>query len=102
MSITYTSHTTHVIITFETKPESAAPFGQLLAQAARDLPSVPGCRAARLFAANTNPCVWTLLEDWESEAQHRHHIDTVVASGGWATLAAHLAKEPICHYYTER
>ncbi len=93
---------THIIITFETKPESATPFAQMLQQAARDLPSVPGCRAVRLFVANTNPCIWTLLEDWDSESQHQRHIDHVVSSGAWATLAGHLAKEPVSHYYTEQ
>lgn len=93
---------THVIITFEAKPESAPAFAQLLQQAARDLPTVPGCRAARLFAANTNTCIWTLLEDWESESAHQRHIHHVVSSGAWATLAGHLAQDPVSHYYTEQ
>ncbi|MES2952730.1 MAG: antibiotic biosynthesis monooxygenase family protein [Pseudomonadota bacterium] len=95
-------HNTQMIITFETKPEMAASFAALLEQVKRDLPAVPGCRSVRLFAASGNPCVFMLLEDWESASQHQHHIDTVVSSGAWATLAAHLAKEPVSHYYTER
>ena len=92
---------THIIITFKTKPESAAPFAALLEHVKRDLPSVPGCRSVRLFSASDNPCVFTLLEDWDSKSQHQHHIDNVVSSGAWATLAAHLAKEPISHYCAE-
>ncbi|MES2584819.1 MAG: antibiotic biosynthesis monooxygenase family protein [Pseudomonadota bacterium] len=95
-------HSTQIIITFEAKPESAAPFAALLEQVKRDLPTVPGCRSVRLFAASTNPCIFTLLEDWESQAQHQRHIDHAVSSGGWATLAAHLAKDPVSHYYTEQ
>ncbi|HEX5738521.1 MAG TPA: antibiotic biosynthesis monooxygenase family protein [Hydrogenophaga sp.] len=95
-------HNTQIIITFETKPESVATFSSLLEQVKRDLPSVPGCRSVRLFAATANPCVFTLLEDWNSETQHRSHIDKMVSSGAWATLAAHLAKDPVSHYYTER
>jgi quinol monooxygenase YgiN len=94
-------HSTQIIITFETKPESAKPFSALLAQVKRDLPTVPGCRSVRLFSAMGNPCVFTLLEDWDSESQHKSHIDNVVSSGAWAALAAHLAKEPVSHYYTE-
>lgn len=94
-------HSTHIIITFETKPESAAPFAALLEQVKRELPTVPGCRSVRLFAATGKPCVFTLLEDWDSASQHQRHIDQVVSSGAWANLAAHLAKEPVSHYYTE-
>jgi quinol monooxygenase YgiN len=92
---------TQIIITFETKPESAAPFKAMLEQVKRDLPTVPGCRSVRLFTATGDPCIFTLLEDWNSEAQHQRHIEQVVSSGAWATLAAHLAKEPVSHYYTE-
>jgi quinol monooxygenase YgiN len=95
-------HPTQVIITFEAKPESATAFAAMLEQAKRDLPTVPGCRSARLFAATENPCIFTLLEQWDSAAQHKSHIDKVVSSGAWAVLAAHLAKEPVSHYYTER
>lgn len=94
-------HSTQIIITFETKPESAAPFAALLEQVKRDLPTVSGCRSVRVFSATAHPCIFTLLEDWDSESQHQRHIDTVVSSGAWATLAAHLAKDPVSHYYTE-
>ena len=80
-------HSTQIIITFETKPESVNPFSALLAQVKRDLPAVPGCRSVRLFAATDKPCVFTLLEDWDSDSQHRSHIDNVVSSGAWASLA---------------
>jgi len=93
---------TQVIVSFETKPESAVPFAALLEQVKRELPTVPGCRSVRLFAARSNPCLFTLLEHWDSESRHQHHIDQVVSSGAWATLAAHLAKEPVSHYYTEQ
>ena len=95
-------HSTQIIITFETKPELAAAFAALLEQVKRDLPAVPGCQSVRLFAATGNPCLFTLLEHWDSASQHQSHIDTVVSSGAWATLAAHLAKDPVSHYYTER
>ncbi len=95
-------HSTQIIVTFEAKPESAASLSALLEQVKRDLPTVPGCQSVRLFSATDNPCIFTLLEHWDSASQHQRHIEHVVSSGAWATLAAHLAKEPVSHYYMER
>lgn len=91
-----------VIITFETKPEASAPFAVLLEQVQHDLPLVNGCRGVRVFSGSANPCVFTLLEHWDTEAAHQAHIATVVASGAWERIATHLAKDPVSHYYRER
>ena len=92
---------TKVIITFEAKPESSASLGAMLMQAKHDLPQVDGCNGARLFAAEDNPCVFTLVEDWESRSAHQAHIDRVVASGAWAQIASHLTGEPMSQYFNE-
>jgi quinol monooxygenase YgiN len=92
---------TKVIITFEAKPDSATSLGAMLRQAKQDLPQVEGCNGARLLAAEDNPCVFTLVEEWESKSAHQAHIDRVVASGAWTQIASHLASEPISHYVNE-
>jgi quinol monooxygenase YgiN len=92
---------TKVIITFEAKPQAASRFRAMLEQAGQELPKVSGCKGVRIFSADGNPCIFTLVEDWESQDAHKAHIGKVVASGGWATLAACLAKDPVSHYYNE-
>jgi len=91
-----------VIITFETKPEASSPFTALLDQVQLDLPRVNGCKGVRVFSRSDSPCMFTLLEHWDSEAAHQAHIAQVVASGAWDSIAAHLAKDPVSHYYRER
>lgn len=90
-----------VIITFETKPDSSSQFSTLLEHVKLDLPNVNGCRAVRLFAASDNPCIFTLLEEWDSESMHKAHIERVVSSGAWERIAAHLSKDPVSHYFSE-
>lgn len=92
----------NVIITFETKPESAAGFSALLEQVKRDLPRVSGCRGVRVFAGASDACLFTLLEEWDTTAAHQAHIAGVVASGAWEGIAAHLVREPVSNYYTQR
>lgn len=91
--------TTQVIITFETKPESLASFSALLQTVKTDLPQVSGCQGVQVWAGQDDPCMFTLLETWDSAAAHQAHIQGVVASGAWDAIAAHLAKDPVSHYY---
>jgi quinol monooxygenase YgiN len=90
----------HVIITFDARPDCAGQLAALLAQARQGLPDVPGCRAARLFTA-IDGHTFTMVEDWDSSAAHQAHLERVVSSGGWDTLAALLAQPPVSRYYTE-
>ena len=91
-----------LIITFETKPNAVAAFAALMAQLKQDLPKIAGCRGVRVFQGNENHSIFTLLEDWDSEAIHKAHLDQVISSGTWEkSIAIHLAKPPVSHYYTE-
>lgn len=91
-----------LIITFETKPDAVEPFAALMAQVKQDLPKVAGCRGVRVFQGKESPSIFTLLEDWDSETAHKVHIDQVISSGAWEkSIAIHLAKQPVSHYYTE-
>ena len=89
----------NVIVTFQAKPEKFADFAKLLNQAKHTLPDVDGCNGASLFNSRENPCIFTLVEEWESDAQHQAHLANVVSSGAWAHIASHLAADPVSQYY---
>jgi quinol monooxygenase YgiN len=92
---------TNVIITFKSTPEKLAEFGKLLSQAKLELPKVNGCEAFRVFNDVSDPCTFTLVETWTSEADHKANMEKMVASGLWSHLATHLACDPTSGYYTE-
>lgn len=92
---------TKFIITFEARPDTAASLGRMLVQARQDLLRATGCRGARLFSADDSPCVFTLMEDWESKSAHQAHVATLVASGAWEKIASQLANEPTSRYVSE-
>lgn len=89
----------NVIITFQAIPEKSSDLANLLNQAKRDLPEVEGCNGALLFNSKENPCIFTLVEEWESDIQHKAHITNVVSSGAWANIASHLSVAPVSNYY---
>lgn len=93
--------TTNVIITFKSTPEKLAAFTNILKQVKNDLPNVEGCKAVRIFNDVNEPCIFTLVETWVSEIEHKKHIESVVSSGGWAHIASHLACDPTSSYYME-
>lgn len=95
-------NSTHLLITLRTRPEATSDFATLLQRVKHDLPQVSGCRGVRVFADHDDPCVFTLLEEWESIARHQAHIEHMVASGEWARIRAHLAADPVSRYLTER
>lgn len=91
-----------LIITFETKPDAVEAFSALMDRVKQDLPHIAGCRGVRVFQGKENRSIFTLLEDWESEAAHKVHIDRVISSGAWEkSIAIHLDKKPVNHYYIE-
>ncbi|MDZ7939343.1 MAG: antibiotic biosynthesis monooxygenase [Rhodoferax sp.] len=90
-----------VIVTFEARPESTTPLSALLSQVRQQLPLVDGCKSVRVLIRRDAPQVFTLVEDWQSTAQHQKHLATVVASGAWDTIAALLAADPVSHTYGE-
>jgi len=95
-------NSTHLLITFQARPEAASDFTALLQRVKHELPQVSGCRGVRVFADSSDPCVFTLLEEWESSARHQAHIERVVASGEWARIRAHLAADPVSRSLVER
>lgn len=92
----------NVIVTFETRPECAASFSALLEQVRHDLPQVSGCRGVQVFDGAGEASLFTLVEQWDTEAAHQAHIGHVIASGAWERIAAQLARDPVSRYYRQR
>ncbi|MEK8032790.1 antibiotic biosynthesis monooxygenase family protein [Ideonella sp. DXS29W] len=89
---------TYLFISFDARPEAARDFAALLDQVRQQLPNVPGCRGARVFAHAEMPQRFCVLEEWDSTASHQAHIDRVVASGEWEHIRAHLSVDPTSFY----
>jgi quinol monooxygenase YgiN len=89
----------NVIITFTTKPEKQAAFKEMLNQVRRDLPTVEGCKGVEVFNGIHDPCVFTLVETWTSEAAHKQHLEKIVNAGLWSQVEAHLACDAQSTYY---
>lgn len=90
--------TTNVIITF--KPEMSAQFSHILESLKDDLPKANGCEGVQIFRDTVNENVFTLVETWDCEASHKKHIEGVIASGDWSTVASHLACDPTSSYFS--
>jgi quinol monooxygenase YgiN len=90
-----------LIITFTAEPSKQAAFADILAQIKTSLPKVQGCKGVRVFNDIQNPNVFTLVETWDSQEQHKAHIDQVMASGAWTHIASHLTGDPVSSYYQE-
>jgi quinol monooxygenase YgiN len=89
------------IITFRSKPEKLGQFIDIMHSVKATLPHVSGCSAVRVHQGTDDPCVFTLVETWDSEDRHREHIAGLVANGTWAQVARLLASDPESRYYAE-
>ena len=90
---------TSFIISFTATPSSAPAFRSLLEGVARDLPTVAGCRGVDIYIAADDPCLFTLVEQWDSREAHAAHVKNMGDSGAWDSVAAHLACPPVSHYF---
>ncbi len=43
-----------------------------------DLPKTKGCHSIQIFQDDKDPCVFTLLEVWETKGHHKAHIGTLI------------------------
>ena len=90
---------TNVIITFTVKEDCIKEFGAILSTVKETLPDVEGCNSVNVYADSKNKCVYTLVENWDSEELHKSHISRVVESGDWENIAKHLQKDPESSYF---
>jgi quinol monooxygenase YgiN len=89
------------IITFRSKPEMLGRFSDVMQSVKSTLPLIPGCKAVRIHQGTDDPCVFTLIETWESEERHREHTAGLMANGSWAQISTLLTSEPESAYYAE-
>ncbi|ARU55685.1 MAG: antibiotic biosynthesis monooxygenase [Pseudomonadales bacterium] len=89
----------NVIITFNVKEDKLASFRQIMDDVKINLPSVEGCDTVTIYNDAEDPKVFTLVETWNSREAHKKHIDGVVASGTWETIAQHLQSDPVSSYF---
>ncbi|WP_019962461.1 putative quinol monooxygenase [Woodsholea maritima] len=87
-----------VLVNFTVKAEALETFSALMDQTQIHLPQVEGCEGVRIFRHRETPPHFTLVEDWQSEAQHKAHIESLIASGQWADINAMLDAAPTTHY----
>ena len=90
-----------VVITFTARLDALDAFRRVLAGIKSDLLQVPGCAGLQVLSRLDDPCTFTLVETWHSAEAHRAHIDQVISSGAWDSIASHLAWEPSSAYYRQ-
>ncbi len=91
---------TNLIIHFNVKSNQLQEFAGVLKQVKQDLPNVAGCLGVQVFQSQSNEQQYTLVESWESQAQHEAHIKNLVESGVWDEFVKHLQQEPVSAYYS--
>ncbi len=91
--------TISLLIQFQVKPEKQVSFTALLETLKTELPNVNGCTGVVIYQNITASCHYTLTETWESLAQHKQHIDTIIATGVWDNMQEHLSQSPTSQYY---
>ncbi len=91
----------NLVVNFSVKQENLPAFKDLLGNIKVNLPKVPGCQSVRILGHLEDPLAFTLMEAWDSKEAHGAHLEKLVSSGQWASIAAHLAAAPVSAYYRE-
>lgn len=90
-----------LIIDFKAKPERSGDFLALLANAKQQLPGSHGCRDICVLQELDDPTAVRIVETWTSKAAHQAYFETLIASGGWDAVRAHLRSDPVSAYCAE-
>lgn len=88
-----------VIVQFTVLPASLAVFQNIMETVKAGLPRIPGCQAVTVMQDLENPCRFSLVEVWESQASHAAHVEGLIADGTWAGIASHLEAQPNSGYF---
>jgi quinol monooxygenase YgiN len=91
----------NMVISFSVKQESLNDFRAIMNDVKVNLPKVEGCHNVKILNDLENPLAFTLVEAWESKERHGAHVQGLVDSGAWNSIAAHLAAAPVSAYYSE-
>lgn len=87
------------IIKFAVKSDSQLAFANVMDNVKFDLPKVEGCSGVEIHRGLEDESSYVLLETWVSKALHEKHIEGLVDSGAWESIAAHLSEDPVGGYY---
>ena len=90
---------THLIIRFEAKQDELAAFASILSNVERDMATEAGFVSAVVYRNADDPRVFTLVEVWQSRADHEAHFERIVASGAWANILAMQRTDPVMGYF---
>jgi len=91
----------NLIATLKSKKEKLVVFTEIMEKMKIDLPQTKGCHSIQIFQDDKNPCIFTLLEVWETKEQHKAHMEEFVRLGHWKHLASHLGSEPVSGFFSE-
>ena len=91
----------NLVINFNVKEENLPAFKDLLGDIKVNLPTVPGCQSVQILSHLEDPLAFTLVEAWDSKEIHGAHVEKLVSSGQWESIAAHLAAAPVSAYYSQ-
>ena len=88
----------NVIISFLAREDKVEEFESLMGSVKSTLPEVHGCSEVKIFRDLEQPCAFTLVETWSSQALHAEHLDQLVASGAWEHISQLLQTPPTSRY----
>lgn len=91
----------NVLITFHVREDKRASFTDLLQTVKVSLPTVPGCQAVRVYNDLGDPLSFILVETWDSAQAHTRHLQSLQASGQWASVTRQLVRAPVSTYCRE-
>ncbi|WP_160320383.1 putative quinol monooxygenase [Rhizobium ecuadorense] len=89
----------NVIVQFKALTASLSAFQNIMEAVKVDLPKISGCRGVSVMQDLEDPCRFTLVEVWESQAKHAAHLENLVADGTWTSIACHLDTQPSTGYF---
>lgn len=87
------------IIQFKVKSDKRADFFDIISSVKSDLPEVKGCLGVLIYGVD-DKSNYTMVETWESKGLHEKHVEGLINSGVWNSIADHLSEDPISNYYT--
>ncbi|WP_428643797.1 putative quinol monooxygenase [Roseibium sp.] len=88
-----------VVVQFKVREDSQAAFESIMRSVATDLPAVAGCTNVEVLQQSDDAGRFVLVETWDSREVHQSHVNGLVADGTWASLATHLAEDPVTGYF---
>ncbi len=87
------------IIKFNVKTDKKVSFNNIMNDVKSELPKTKGCIGVVIYQGVENKESYTLVETWESKKLHEDHVEGLISSGVWETIAGHLVEDPTGEYF---